>query len=210
MLDDVAQLASGVGFDCALRGDGTVWCWGNNGSGQQGDLNQYVTAVQVKNLSGAMLIGVGQDQACARAADGVYCWGNNFAGEVGIGTLGQAVTTPTKITTTPGLDDVVQMAGGQGTTCALTSAGEVFCWGFATQVGNGGTGSTPCGTSMCAASPTKANVSGVVEIAFGDEFALARLADGSLMAWGGNTFGQIGNPQAGAVQVMPVALPNFP
>lgn len=35
-IDDARQLALGTDFTCALRGDGTVWCWGNNAWGQCG------------------------------------------------------------------------------------------------------------------------------------------------------------------------------
>jgi alpha-tubulin suppressor-like RCC1 family protein len=119
---------------------------------------------------------------------------------------------PTKVATTTALNDVVQVAGGQVTTCALTSAGAVFCWGAPTQVGNGGGSQVPCNGGPCVASPTWANVKGVaVEIAMGDEYAIARLADGSMMAWGGNGSGMIGNPQAMMPeQIMPLPVSHFP
>jgi len=36
-LTDAVQVAIGLGFSCALRKDGTVWCWGNNQRGTLGD-----------------------------------------------------------------------------------------------------------------------------------------------------------------------------
>ncbi|MFO0603384.1 MAG: hypothetical protein U0324_09435 [Polyangiales bacterium] len=36
-LADVTQLALGARHACALKGDGTVWCWGRNHAGQLGD-----------------------------------------------------------------------------------------------------------------------------------------------------------------------------
>jgi alpha-tubulin suppressor-like RCC1 family protein len=36
-LNDVVQIAAGANHACALKRDGTVWCWGSNGSGQIGD-----------------------------------------------------------------------------------------------------------------------------------------------------------------------------
>jgi hypothetical protein len=211
-IDNAVQIASGAGFNCALRTDGSVWCWGtSNGSGQlgQGDTQQHVSAVQVKGLTSVSLIGAGLFQACARAADGLYCWGENGSGQVGIGaTDGKPVTSPTKVTA-PGLDDVVQMVGSQVAACMLTAAGDVFCAGFVNGVGNGGMAGATCGTNACTPTPTKV-LSGAVEIAAGDEFMLARLADGSLWAWGGNTSGELGNPSASNPQLAPIKLPNFP
>ncbi len=36
-LGDVTQIALGARHACALKGDGTVWCWGRNHAGQLGD-----------------------------------------------------------------------------------------------------------------------------------------------------------------------------
>jgi len=36
-LTDVTRVAAGAAHSCAIRGDGTVWCWGSNTSGQLGD-----------------------------------------------------------------------------------------------------------------------------------------------------------------------------
>ncbi len=36
-LTEAVQVAIGLGFSCALRRDGTVWCWGNNQRGTLGD-----------------------------------------------------------------------------------------------------------------------------------------------------------------------------
>jgi alpha-tubulin suppressor-like RCC1 family protein len=212
-LTDVAMLASGDAFDCALRGDGTVWCWGDNTNGQlgQGDVLQHIQPVQVQNLTGVSLIGAGLNGACARRTDGLYCWGANGVGQAGTGaTNGSPVTLPAKITSL----DVVQIAGGQLATCALTAAGDVYCWGVAYELGNGAMGTAQCDCSntcvSCSPSPTKVPVSNVVELAFGDEFALVRLTNGSLMAWGGNLLKQIGSPQASNPQLMPIAVPGFP
>jgi hypothetical protein len=36
-IDDAQAIASGVNHTCALRRDGTVWCWGGNWFGELAD-----------------------------------------------------------------------------------------------------------------------------------------------------------------------------
>ena len=57
---------------CAVKGDGTVWCWGNNGNGQLGDgsTTDSLTPVQVSGLSGATSIYAGGEHTCAMKDDG--------------------------------------------------------------------------------------------------------------------------------------------
>ena len=70
----------------ALKADGTVWAWGNNGSGQLGDGTHTSRDVPVKvlNLIDVTAIAAGPDHSMALKADGtVWAWGDNLRGEVG-------------------------------------------------------------------------------------------------------------------------------
>ena len=66
-------LAAGWDFSCTVRGDGTVWCWGGNGSGQLGDWSteaRRLQPVQVQGLGGtgappARAVVAGDSHACA-------------------------------------------------------------------------------------------------------------------------------------------------
>ena len=62
---------SGERHACALLGNGTVRCWGNNASGQLGDATttQRATSVPVSGLAGAVSITAGRYHTCARLAD---------------------------------------------------------------------------------------------------------------------------------------------
>jgi alpha-tubulin suppressor-like RCC1 family protein len=73
----------------------------------------------------------GAAHSCALRADGrVFCWGSNRLGQVG-----QSVPTvlrrddPWPPTQVPFLEGVVSLAASANTTCAVTLAGEVHCWG---------------------------------------------------------------------------------
>ncbi|MCC6627279.1 MAG: hypothetical protein IT340_07740 [Chloroflexi bacterium] len=91
------------------------------------------------------------------------------------------------------------MAAGQHHSLAATSSGAVWAWGSASfgQTGQGSTGfSSP--TPVRVLAPSGAGfLDGIVAIrtgvAAGEVFSLALKADGTVFAWGGNTYGQLGD-----------------
>jgi alpha-tubulin suppressor-like RCC1 family protein len=74
-------LSCGDHHTCALRDDGTLWCWGQNQDGQLGS-GAYAAAlqpVQVSALAATVesVICAG-DHTCARDRDGsLWCWGKD-------------------------------------------------------------------------------------------------------------------------------------
>jgi alpha-tubulin suppressor-like RCC1 family protein len=84
-------------------------------------------------------VGAGGTFSCAlRKTDGtVWCWGRSDLGQLGDGTLGGAPctvggkavacrTSPVKVAD---LVDAVELSVGGDHACAVTSKGELFCWG---------------------------------------------------------------------------------
>jgi alpha-tubulin suppressor-like RCC1 family protein len=126
--------------------------------------------------------------AAARAATtSVMTWGDNSAGELGNGSL-TAATTPVAVGGSAGIQAL--SAGGRHV-LALRSGGTVEAWGDDTsgQLGNG----TPS-TSDNAENPvTVPGLAGVTQVSAGTEDSLALLANGTVMAWGDNTRGELGN-----------------
>jgi alpha-tubulin suppressor-like RCC1 family protein len=76
---------------CALRADGTVWCWGSTAYGETGNTTnggsiQYAPT-QVPGLTQVTAIAAGLDHVCALVEGGtVECWGWNVDGELGRAT----------------------------------------------------------------------------------------------------------------------------
>jgi alpha-tubulin suppressor-like RCC1 family protein len=196
---DVVALAGGgalggqpvySGFNnyfCALRADGTVWCWGQNDSGQlgNGSTTDSLVPVQVSGISNAVAIAPG----CALLADGtVSCWGYNVDGEVGDGT-NQPRTTPVPV---QGLSNVTAITG-EGSHCALRTDGTVWCWGnnFNGQLGNGSAGAgtnswTPVQVSQATGLDTAVSITGA-------DGHCALRSDGTAWCWGVNLYGQVGD-----------------
>ena len=164
---------------------------------------------EVPGLSGVRQIAAGGTRDYALLSDGeVMAWGSDPGGQLGVeeGSSEEeqcygethAVTAiqcstvprPVRVAQLGLLSGVERIAAGEETAYAIRAGGgEVLAWGAGGkgQLGNGSSSSsaTPVPASLEAASP-------VVEIAAGDEQALARLADGQLYAWGDDETGQLG------------------
>ena len=76
---------------CAIKNDGTVWCWGSNDRGQLGNGEvggSQSKPVQVAGIKDPTSIAAGSQFSCAAIEDGsVKCWGYNQRGQLGDGTL---------------------------------------------------------------------------------------------------------------------------
>jgi alpha-tubulin suppressor-like RCC1 family protein len=86
----IARISAGGHQTCAVKTDGSVWCWGTNQFGQLGDgttENRY-EPVPVSGLSsGVFAVFSGGAHNCALLTTGALrCWGNNESGRLGDGT----------------------------------------------------------------------------------------------------------------------------
>lgn len=123
---NVVQLAVGWHHSCALLSNGTVWCWGDNGSGQlapdvAGDLLQ---PTRISAIDDATALAAGQTNTCVvRACGRVSCFPYDPASESGFEAKG---TGPVSV---PELNGVIQIAGQANHYCALRLDGAVLCWG---------------------------------------------------------------------------------
>lgn len=101
-LDTVTQLAAGRSHVCAVRSDGTVWCWGDDVNGQLGDGTVggfSATPSQVVELTEVEQVSAGGTFTCALRTDGdVWCWGGNAAGQLARGFASEATGVAARAT----------------------------------------------------------------------------------------------------------------
>jgi alpha-tubulin suppressor-like RCC1 family protein len=124
-------------------------------------------------------------QAAATTAG--RAWGDNSAGELGDGTL-SASTTPKAVGC---LKNAIAISAGGRHVLALLSNGTVRAWGD-DDFGQLGDGKTSANND--AEIPvTVTGLTGVTQVSAGGEHSLALLSNGTVMAWGDNGDGQLGD-----------------
>jgi cysteine-rich repeat protein len=187
-LTNVVGLTSGYYHQCALRDDGSVWCWGKNTYGQVGDgtRDNRAQPVRVSGLTDVEEISAAYRNTCARRVNGeVWCWGYG-----GYGSLGNSShstrETPQRVT---GIHNAVEIGGGIYHYCARVADGSVWCWG------RGGYGESSNDADLLSNYSSPIQVSGfsdVVEIAVGGYHNCLRRENGSVHCFGYNWHGELG------------------
>jgi alpha-tubulin suppressor-like RCC1 family protein len=188
--EGIASLAAGDDYACALTFSGSVKCWGASFVGQLGDGSRKdsLTPVDVIGLSGGVAaIASSVYHVCALTTEGgVKCWGLNRWGQLGDGTTGDS-SVPRDVTGFSG--DAVELTMGYGHTCAWMSAGEILCWGWNKhgQLGDGTQSDRLLPVEVLGVS------GGVAALAAGDLHTCALMSDGSIVCWGYNEYGALGD-----------------
>lgn len=166
----------GVGWEhsCAIAND-RAYCWGTGTSGQLGNGQQTDsnTPVTVSNIGDVQAISAGRQHSCALSTtDSVFCWGN----------YDSAVAV-----TVSGLGATDRISAGRASTCAQETNGELYCWGSNKH------GVLGIGSDIGSESPEA--VAGLPDdltsISIGDFHACTAAANGQILCWGHNEYGQL-------------------
>ncbi|XP_050739123.1 RCC1 and BTB domain-containing protein 1-like isoform X1 [Eriocheir sinensis] len=178
----------------AYTESGELYSWGHNGYCQlgNGSTNQGLTPYLVtthlhnKRVTG---IAAGSHHSLALTEEGeVLAWGQNNYGQVGSGTTTNQ-PTPRRVIASIGGRQVVDIACGQTSSMAVMDNGEVYGWGL------NSSGQLGLGNNVNQHNPSRVTaLQGVVitKIVCGYSHTLALSDEGSLWAWGANSYGQLG------------------
>ena len=186
-ISDAVALAAGSDHTCVVHATGRVSCWGAGALGQlgTGTLASVSVPQLVPGIEDAEWIDAGPSSNCViRTGGALSCWGyGGGAGNLNAFGLG----------TVEGVPAVVSVSTGSDRTCAVTVAGEVYCWPVAD-----------------VADPERVDgVGGAVSVAVGDGGACVVHDDGGVSCWGEkNAIGQLGNG-ARTPQVRPARIPGI-
>jgi alpha-tubulin suppressor-like RCC1 family protein len=173
----MTKIAAGYQHTLALKDDGTVWSWGWN----------LLGALGYSSLD------------CANPVNGQFFW--------------TCSDIPTQVTGITG--SVTAIAGGFDHTLAVTQDGQVWSWGR-NDTGQLGTLNVSCNKSItqiltiydpslgdlvfsppdaaCNTTPVPVNAipGSITAVSAGTRHSVALMSDGTVWAWGGNHYGQLG------------------
>jgi alpha-tubulin suppressor-like RCC1 family protein len=182
------QLTAGSAHQLALRSDGTLWAWGQGISNQIGDgtSTDRRAPVQIGTATTWTQVTAGSFHSAAVREDGtLWAWGTNTNSQLGDGTTSSR-TSPTQIGTAT---DWAFVDAGSATTHAIKTSGTLWATGFNSngQIGDGSTTSRASYVQVGSDTNWRTVSSGL------GSHTLGLKTDGTLWAWGSNTFGQLGD-----------------
>ena len=181
-----ASVSAGLNsdFTLAIRTDGSLWGWGNNG---------YAGAVY--SWSGTAATAYYDHTA---TATNTYSFSIFAYGYLGLGSNVPNAATPTRVGTD---NNWAMVSAGNQHALGLKSDGSLYTWGY------NGSGRLGIGrTDFYVAVPTRVGADNDwVAISAGYDHSLALKSDGSLWAWGANIFAQLGDQFGSAYEPVKIS-----
>jgi len=183
--------------------------WGYNNAGQLGDgSTEFARSTPVPvAVTGVVAVAAGGEFSMALHANGtVSSWGFNGNGQLGDGTT-TARSVPGLVCATGATDcaanpltgiKAIAAAHRGGHSVALRATGTPVAWGFNGngELGDGTAVDRPLPGPVCAVGATDCGSNPLTEItalAAGNQFTLSRTAQGTMLTWGANFDGQLGD-----------------
>lgn len=204
--NNIQTFGVGGASSCAVKNDGTLFCWGSNvtgGTGRGTTSGNTTTPTQIGTATDwgtvSMFSAALTAVACGLRDNGtIYCWGSNGNGITGQGTTSGNTTAPAQVGTAT---DWSMVDVGAGQACGLRSSGALYCWG-----GNG-TGGTGLGvTSGNQTTPAQVGSDTNWDLVSTTGYHVCALKSGALYCWGMNSTGATGLGTTSGTQYTPAQV----
>ncbi len=198
---DFIAISAGGNYSLGLKSDGTVSGWGN-GSWDKfnlGSISDVTTPVSIPKVKDIVSISAGDSHILALKSNGtMLSWGLDFYGQLGnggtnaFGGFGPVLNAI----------DIMAISAGANHSMALKTDGTVLAWGANSsgEIGDGNTATTQ-GIPIVVS-----GANGVVAISGGGTHSLALKSDGTMLSWGRDNAGQLGNNATLVNQPTPVSV----
>jgi alpha-tubulin suppressor-like RCC1 family protein len=191
-----SSISAGRSWTCGIDVQQDAYCWGGGYNGVLGDGSNYNSRSLPGLVSGGKKwrsVSASSNHVCGIATDGRgYCWGTNYQGQLGNGRTGNNqggttadALTPEAIQLDQSLREIVAHQSGS---CAITTAGDAYCWGW------NGSGELGNGQSGGSGSPTPVKVLGGYNfeaITAGNQTVCGQVATGTIYCWGASGGGKL-------------------
>ena len=188
--DNWRSVSAGHDHTCAVKTDGTLWCWGWNNNGRLGDATTSVRGIPTQEYTAAtdwQSVSAGYSHTCALKTDGtLWCWGANFDGQLGDNTTTARHVATQEVTAA---DDWRMVKAGGHFTCGLKTDDTLWCWGRNV---NGRLGDNTTTTRHVPTQEISASIDWQTVDA-GSAHTCANKTDGTLWCWGSNLNGRLGD-----------------
>lgn len=191
---DWTDVTAGLDHTCARREVGRLYCWGDDGSGRLGDGGTDTDQLTPVEVSGALtgwsrFLGAGATHTCATRSNGrLFCWGSDAADQLGTGPGDGSSGIPVQVS--GAATNWTSVTAGTSHSCALKTAGRLFCWG-SDDDGQVGDDSTFADVDV----PTEVAGAAMdwVSVDAGERHTCARKDTNRLLCWGNDDIHQLGD-----------------
>lgn len=187
------EIESGREYSCGIGGNGLAYCWGSNAERELGIKSSASTVDEVKEVNApttkfeTLALSMAETRhTCGVSQDGdVYCWGANDRNQVSPGISDSTVQTPKAVDIRTGVS-FVDVAVGDGFSCAVSKAGKAYCWG------EGKRGQLGAGDATVNDEPVEVKTDARFEaVEAGLDHACGLATSGEIHCWGANDFLQV-------------------
>jgi alpha-tubulin suppressor-like RCC1 family protein len=203
----ITAISAGGYHNLALTSTGQVLAWGYNGQGELGNGSKADSPlpVTVHLPAGTIVtsIGAGGQHSAVVASNGrALTWGHNDRGQLGDASrIDRILPVPVEL---PSGVAAAEIRAGYAFTVARTTGGQVLAWGRNVngELGNGDIHDNAIPVQTVLPPGVTAITIDSASSAF---HSFARLNNGSVLGWGRNVFGSLGNGLSATSVTIPVA-----